>query len=61
MRTGNELVDMALVVLEERVDISFVELARALGLWKDQVEEEEKADISVEGDPIDWGLVSGVG
>jgi hypothetical protein len=33
------------------VDVFFVDEAGALGLREDEVEEEEEADVGVEGDP----------
>ena len=48
---GYEVVDCELIVVEEGVDMLLVEDASALGLWKDEVEEEEKSEPSVEWDP----------
>jgi len=33
------------------VDVGFVEVAGALGLGEDEIEQEEEADVAVEGDP----------
>jgi hypothetical protein len=48
---GDELFDGGLVLLEARVDVFFVDEAGALGLGEDEVEQEEEADVGVEGDP----------
>lgn len=48
---GDELVDLSLVFFKEGVDFLFIDEAGALGLGEDQVEEEQQADIAVEGDP----------
>lgn len=52
MGGGDEVLDGGLVLQEIRVDVCLVDDARALGLGEDEVEEEEKTDICVKGDPI---------
>lgn len=47
----DEFFDLGFVVLEEWVDVGLVDDAGALGLGEDEVEEEEKADVGVEGNP----------
>lgn len=59
MRRGDEVLDCAFVVLEPGVDVGCVEDAGALGLREDEVEEEEEADVGVEGNPGGWWLVLG--
>jgi hypothetical protein len=51
MGAADELLDLALVVLQERVDVVLVEEAGALRLRENEVGEEEEADPAVEGDP----------
>ena len=48
MRGYDELVDFVFVVGEERVDLGLVEELGALGLGKDEVGEDEEADVGVE-------------
>jgi len=48
---GDEIVDLGFVGLEEGVQVGLVEDFSALSLWEDEVEEEEEAEPSVEGDP----------
>lgn len=48
---GDELIDTVFIVLEERMDLFFVEDAGPLRLGQDEVEEEEESDVSVEGNP----------
>ena len=48
---GNEILDIALVLGEEWVDVGFVEEPSPLGLWKDEVEEEDQPNVRVERDP----------
>lgn len=52
MGVGDEVLDLALVLGEERVDVGLVEEAGALGLGEDEVEEEDEADVGVERDPV---------
>jgi hypothetical protein len=48
---GDEVVDCKLVVMEEGVEVLLVEDAGALGLRKNEVEEEEEAEPGVEWNP----------
>ena len=48
---GDELFDGGFVFFEARVDVFFVDEARTLGLGENEVEEEEQADVGVEGNP----------
>lgn len=48
---GYEVVDGEFMGAQEGVQAGLVDEARALGLWGDEVEEEEKAEPGVEGDP----------
>lgn len=52
MRRGNEILDGAFVLGQPGVDVCRVDDPCALGLGQDQVEEEEKADVGVERDPV---------
>lgn len=49
---GDEVFDFGLVFLEVGVDVGLVDDAGALGLGEDEVQEEDEADVCVEGDPI---------
>lgn len=51
MGRGDEVVDLSLIFLEEGVNVLLVDDAGALGLREDKVEEEQEADVAVEGDP----------
>lgn len=53
MRSGDELVDTGFIFVEEGVDFFLVEDAGALCLGENKVEEEEKAKIAVEWNPIE--------
>ena len=48
---GDEVVDCELVVVEKGVDMLLVEDAGALGLWEDEIEEEEESEPCVERNP----------
>jgi hypothetical protein len=48
---GDEVVDFALVVVEEGLDVLLVGEGGALGTRHDQVQVEEEADPGIEGDP----------
>jgi hypothetical protein len=49
----DEVVDCDFVIVEEGMDVCLVEDASALGLWKDEVEEEAQSDPGVEWNPVD--------
>lgn len=51
MGLGYEVVDFALVVVEEGLDVFLVEEGGALGAGEDEVEVQEEAHPGVEGDP----------
>lgn len=48
---GDEVVDCDFVIVKEGMDVCLVEDASALGLWKDEVEEEAQSDPGVEWNP----------
>lgn len=48
---GDELLYGRLVFFQFGVDVGFVEVAGALGLGEDEIEQETEADVAVEGDP----------
>jgi len=50
---GDEVVDCDFVIVKEGMDVCLVEDASALGLWKDEVEEEAQSDPGVEWNPAD--------
>lgn len=62
VRGGYEIVDRELVFAEEGVDVFLVDDSSALGLGKDEVEEETEADPRVERNPglaqISWSFDS---
>jgi hypothetical protein len=53
---GDEVVDGELVLVQEGVEVRLVEHAGALGLGRDEVEEEAGAEPGVERDPKGRGL-----
>lgn len=53
----DEVVDFLLVVAEEGLDVCGPDVACALSLWEDEVEEETEADSRVEGKPGEEGEV----
>jgi len=48
---ADEIIDLALMVNDERLEVVEVEKFGALSLWKDKVEEKEEAEPGVEGHP----------
>lgn len=51
MGACNKFVDLRFVLFKPRVDLLFIDDARTLGLGKDEVEEEEEANVSVKWNP----------
>lgn len=49
---GDEVIDLRLVLLEEGVNLLFVDYARALGLREDEIEEEEESQVAIKRNPI---------
>ena len=56
---GDEGFDVGFVVGEEGVDVLLVDGTGALGLWEDEVGEEEEADVGVEREPVGKGIILG--
>lgn len=57
---GDEFLDGGFVFFESRVDVFLVDVPGALGLGEDEVEEEEEAEVGVEGDPAEKPLGPGL-
>lgn len=51
MGRGDEVFYLLLVGVQPGLDVGLVDEAGALGLGEDEVEEEEEAEVGVEGDP----------
>lgn len=49
---GDQFLDGGFVFFQSRVDVFLVDVPGALGLGEDEVEEEEEAEVGVEGDPV---------
>ena len=51
MRRCDKVLYLLLVVVQPGLDVGLVDDAGALGLWQDEVEEEEETEVGVEGNP----------